>query len=279
MGANIVRSTSMTTVQTFSALPCIRGYMSQGTYGYCCLTYFKVLGVLFLGKVSCAFLPSKKACRMPKFRHSGVGQQYPYVRLMKWSLVLLLAWPILMLAATPDAFEAVHYHIDVTYDVTTHTLQGMASCTAVWRGPQPLVDLYFFLPPNTLSRPDPREPAAWSDVRYPYGFDASTLTVSSVSDEAQQPLAFALHDDQAVPVGRVPDRALLHVRLPRPYHPGERVQVVVAFTTRLPEAKNWGHYRGIVALDGLWYPCSCPTAKAPGCGACKNLSMPTIPCA
>jgi len=54
-----------------------------------------------------------------------------------------------------------------------------------------------------------------------------------------------------MPVGRVPDRALLHVRLPRLYHPGERVQVVMAFTTRLPEAKNWGHYRSIVALDGL----------------------------
>ena len=184
--------------------------------------------------------------------------QGTYVRLVRWSLVLLLAWPILVRAATPDAFEAVHYHIDVTYDAPTHTLQGMAACTAVWRGPQPLVDLYFFLPPNTLSRPDPREPAALSDLRYPYGFDAATLTVSSVSDEAQQPLAFALHDDHAMPVGRVPDRALLHVRLPRLYHPGERVQVVMAFTTRLPEAKNWGHYRSIVALDGLWYPTLVP---------------------
>src|SRR5215475_9445243 len=181
-----------------------------------------------------------------------------YGRLMRWSLGLLLAWPLLVRAAAPDAFDAVHYHIDVTYDAATHTLQGVVSCTAVWRGTYPLSDLYFFLPPNTLSRPDPREPAAFSDLRYPYGFDAATLTVSSVSDEAQQPLAFALHDDHAVPVGRVPDRALLHVRLPRPYYAGERVQVVIAFATRLPEAKNWGHYRGIVALDGLWYPMLVP---------------------
>ena len=179
-------------------------------------------------------------------------------RLMRWSLVLLLAWLPLVWAATPDAFDAVHYQVDVTYDAASHTLRGVVSCTAVWRGTDPLGELYFFLPPNTLSRPDPREPAAFSDLRYPYGFDAATLTVSSVSNEAQQPLAFALHDDHTVPVGRVPDRALLHVRLPRPYHTGARVQVVIAFATRLPEAKNWGHYRGIVALDGLWYPLLVP---------------------
>jgi hypothetical protein len=161
-------------------------------------------------------------------------------------------------AVPPDAFDAVHYHVDVTYDAATHTLQGHLSCAAVWRGDQGLGELYFFLPPNTLSRPDPREPAVFSDLRYPYGFDAATLTVSSVHDEAQQPLTFAQHDDHAVPAGRVPDRAILHVRLPRPYHSGERVQVVIAFATRLPEAKNWGHYRGIVALDGLWYPTLVP---------------------
>ena len=36
------------------------------------------------------------------------------------------------------------------------------------------------------------------------------------------------------------------------------MQVVIAFATRLPEAKNWGYYRGIVALDGLWYPMLVP---------------------
>jgi hypothetical protein len=184
--------------------------------------------------------------------------QGTYGRLVRWSLVLLLAWPLHVWAVTPDAFDAVHYHVDVTYDAATHTLRGHLSCAAVWRGDQGLGELYFFLPPNTLSRPDPREPAVFSDLRYPYGFDAAALTVTSVRDEAQQPLTFALRDDHAVPAGRVPDRAILHVRLPRPYHPGERVQVVIAFATRLPEAKNWGHYRGIVALDGLWYPTLVP---------------------
>ena len=81
MGENVVRSTAMLTVQTFSPLPCIRGYMSQGTYG----------------------------------------------RLVGWSLVLLLAWPILVWAATPDAFDAVHYQVDVTYDAAAHTRSGQAS--------------------------------------------------------------------------------------------------------------------------------------------------------
>src|SRR6266516_2302682 len=49
------------------------------TGGYCWPTSFKVLGVLFLGEVSPAFLPSKKACWTRIFRHLGVGQQYPGV--------------------------------------------------------------------------------------------------------------------------------------------------------------------------------------------------------
>jgi hypothetical protein len=43
---------------------------------------FKGLGVLFLGEVSPAFLPSKQACWTHKFRHLGVGQQYPLVFLV-----------------------------------------------------------------------------------------------------------------------------------------------------------------------------------------------------
>ena len=41
------------------------------------LPNFEVLRVLFLGTVFSAFLPSKKACWAPKFRHLGVDQQYP----------------------------------------------------------------------------------------------------------------------------------------------------------------------------------------------------------
>ena len=44
-------------------------YVWMKTFGYCWRTYFKVLGVLFLGEVSPAFLPSKKACGTHKFRH------------------------------------------------------------------------------------------------------------------------------------------------------------------------------------------------------------------
>jgi hypothetical protein len=47
--------------------------------GYCWSTPFKVLGVLFLGGVSSAFLPSKKACWTHIFRHVGVDQQYRVV--------------------------------------------------------------------------------------------------------------------------------------------------------------------------------------------------------
>src|SRR4030095_12030485 len=52
---------------------------SHLTFGYCWPTSFKVLEVLFLGGISSAFLPSKKACWTHKFRHMGGGQQYPPV--------------------------------------------------------------------------------------------------------------------------------------------------------------------------------------------------------
>jgi len=177
---------------------------------------------------------------------------------MGWGVALLLTWPLLTWATMPEAFEAVHYDLEVAYDATTHTLQGVVTCTATWHGGPALLDLYFFLPPNTLSRLDPREPAAFSDLRYPHGFDAAKLTVATVRDESQHTLMFALHDDSAVPVGHVPDQAVLQVRLSRPYNAGERFQVSIAFTTRLPQALNWGYYRGTVALDGQWYPMLVP---------------------
>src|SRR4029450_4359840 len=40
------------------------------------LPNFKVLRVLFLGEISSAFLPSKKACWAHQFRYLGVRQQY-----------------------------------------------------------------------------------------------------------------------------------------------------------------------------------------------------------
>jgi hypothetical protein len=41
------------------------------------LPSFQGLGVLFLGEVSSAFLPSLKACETHQFRYLGVSQQYP----------------------------------------------------------------------------------------------------------------------------------------------------------------------------------------------------------
>jgi hypothetical protein len=179
----------------------------------------------------------------------------------RWGLVwltLLLTSPLPGWTATQEAFQAVHYRLEVTYDAAAHTIQGQTAFSATWQGPEPLTALHFFLPPNTLRRRDPRAPAAYSDLRYARGFSAASLTVHRVTDGALQALSFYLQDDPAVPVGRVPDQAVLRIALPRPYQAGERLDVNIAFTTRLPQAKNWGVYRGTVALDGLWYPMLVP---------------------
>jgi hypothetical protein len=173
-------------------------------------------------------------------------------------LALLYAWPLHTWAISQEAYEAIHYHLEVAYEAPRRTIRGQVSVSAIWRGLQPLTAVYFFLPPNTLSRPDPREPAAFRDLRYARGFTAARLRVQQVHDAAKQGLPFQLQDDPAMPVGRVPDQAILQVSLPRPYQLGERFALTVTFTTRLPEAKNWGVYRGHVALDGYWYPMLVP---------------------
>lgn len=173
-------------------------------------------------------------------------------------LVLWLGSTMPGWATVPEAFDDVQYQLRVTYDTASHTITGRVTMQTTWRGAAPLSSVYFFLPPNTLQRRDPREPAAFSDGRYPRGFEAASLTVQHVTTATHAPLHFVLQDDPSAPVGHVPDQALLHVTLPRPYAPGERLALTIVFTTHVPQAKNWGHYHGIVALDGLWYPLLVP---------------------
>jgi hypothetical protein len=61
----------------WSELCCCSG--TRLTPGYCWSTPFKVLGVLFLGEVCSAFVPSKEACWAHQLRYVGVDQQYPPV--------------------------------------------------------------------------------------------------------------------------------------------------------------------------------------------------------
>lgn len=193
----------------------------------------------------------------------GIG----YAGRLLW-LVCLAGFTAPVLAgATPTAgFESVHYQLDVTYDPTAQVITGKAAISATWQGSAPLTELYFFLPPNTLSRRDKREPAAYGDLRYAKGFDAAHLTIhqianQGITDTAQTNLAFQLQDDPAVPVGHVPDQALLHIPLPQSIRAGERFNLTITFTTRLPEAKNWGHYHNVLALDGRWYPMLVPNRQ------------------
>lgn len=183
--------------------------------------------------------------------------------LRSFCCLILVIWPTGltwagMAASQLQTWTSVRYHIEATYNPTTHDIEGQATVSAIWNGAEPLASLYLFLPPNTLSRQDPREPAAYADLRYAQGFDAAYLTVHRVNDASGQSLPFQLQDDHAVSVGRVPDQALLRIVPPAPYRVGKRFTVTVAFTTRIPEAKNWGHYQGVVALDGHWYPMLVP---------------------
>ncbi len=185
-----------------------------------------------------------------------------FARSLFWLLLVVwpagLTWPGMAASQPQVAFTSVRYHMEAAYDPASHDIEGQVTISATWHGAEPLAALYLFLPPNTLSRQDPREPAAYTDLRYARGFDAARLTVRRVTDASGQNLPFRLQDDHAVSVGRVPDQAILRIVPPSPYRVGERFNVTTAFATRIPEAKNWGHYQGIVALDGHWYPMLVP---------------------
>lgn len=200
-------------------------------------------------------MPAYSVQRLPKVKRILICRLRPIY--LWWSLCLVI-WPLSGWPMSSEGFESVHYQLDVTYDAATQRIHGQMSFGATWRENGPLTAIYFFLMPNTLSRRDPREPAAFHDLRYVKGFDTSHLTVRQVTNRAGNPLPFEQQDDPAVPVGHVPDRGLLRVALAQPYHAGERVHFTIAFETRLPRAKNWGVYRGVLALDGRWYPMLVP---------------------
>ena len=178
-------------------------------------------------------------------------------RLYLWFFFLLVG-PGMQWAYAQDAFENVQYRLAVTYTPETRTIHGYATIRGVWQGTQPLEALHFFLPPNTLQRRDPRQSAGYSDLRYAAGFRGARLTVHQVVERPQRSLTFTLRDDTTVPVGHVPDQAILYVSLPRLYQQGETWEVTITFTTTVPYAKNWGIYRGVLALDGQWYPMLVP---------------------
>lgn len=180
---------------------------------------------------------------------------------------MLLVWLLGMLgccglrqslAAPAAAWHDVHYHLDVRYDVESHTIYGDMTITALWQGNMPLSTVPLFLPPNTLQRRDRREPAAFHDQRYPRGFAAASLRLQHITDGSGRALPSTLQDDPEVPVGRVPDQGIAMITLPQPLSPGQQLILQLRFITRIPRARNWGHVDGIVALAGLWYPALIP---------------------
>jgi hypothetical protein len=78
-------------------------YRVQKTGGYCWPTPFKVRRVLFLGGISAAFLPSKKASWAHQFSYLRVGQQYPGVFQSRMYIEMVSVCPTLSLLLFPCA--------------------------------------------------------------------------------------------------------------------------------------------------------------------------------
>jgi hypothetical protein len=83
---------------------CGRGIQPvEETGGYCWPTPFKVRRVLFLGGISAAFLPSKKASWAHQFSYLRVGQQYPGVFQSRMYIEMVSVCPTLSLLLFPCA--------------------------------------------------------------------------------------------------------------------------------------------------------------------------------
>lgn len=69
------------------------------------------------------------------------------------AMVAAFMTPAVVWSMPQNAFEAVHYRLDVTYDPTAHSIHGQVSVSAVWQGAQPLTALYFFLSAAQYAEP------------------------------------------------------------------------------------------------------------------------------
>jgi len=154
------------------------------------------------------------------------------------------------------------YHIEVTFDPKTHTLQGVSTVEYHNSSDQTLNSIYFLLLLNQFKKKNPFLHEITVDERYWNGFDPSWTKIESVSTAEGNQLPYELERGPLLYPFRSYslDETVLRVDLPRPLTPGSSVTVKIAFTTKashlsdLISSLRSGYKLGIYSWLWFWYP-------------------------
>ena len=180
-----------------------------------------------------------------------------------WLLCCLLMALIALPSFAQDEIQTsgqTAYDLDVTADLSRHTLSGEARVTYVNDGDASLEELYFWLMPNHRQVPNPHLDPLYIDRIYPSGFDPASLEVRAVTDAEGEPLDYGLQTGPAIFQTYSLAETLLRVELPETLASGARTTVAIHFTTQIPESYQGdeSHVDGVYAWRFGWHPVAIP---------------------
>ncbi|MBI3802379.1 MAG: BamA/TamA family outer membrane protein [Nitrospirae bacterium] len=165
---------------------------------------------------------------------------------------MILLLPLFLLFGFSSAWAASpeyqpEYQIVAAYSETTQRIYGSETIHFTNESPVPLSEIYLFLYPNLYLEKDPRAEITAFQQTYPVGFNTGEMEVTAIQDA---------HGDSLSSFPELfKNNMLMRVPLPRPIGPGESFDVIVHFTTVIPEKYGvFGQYRNLVTLQGGWYP-------------------------
>jgi hypothetical protein len=174
--------------------------------------------------------------------------------------VLSLLAPQLSAQAQP-AYS--HYTIEVTFDPQSHTLSGRQTIEYLNDSDYTLSAVYFLLLPNYDREPNPYLDPGLLDALYPEGFDPAWMRIDSITDGEGNALSYELMEGPAVFQTYSLADTLLRVELPHPLPPGERVELMISFTTKFPHTLRGdeGRYLGVYTWRFGWNPIAIPASE------------------
>lgn len=166
-------------------------------------------------------------------------------------IVVALATSIATPGAAADAVAS--YTIDVSLDVTTHSLTAREEIEWVNTTSAPATELRFHLYLNGFANPDTTFMQGWGRARWwpdgGWGWIRWTELALADGRDLLAGLELVQPDD-----GNPSDATVVRVPLPEPLGPGETIRLVGRFAAQLPEIIARTGYVDDFYLVGQWFP-------------------------
>ncbi|HEY8924630.1 MAG TPA: hypothetical protein VIU64_09625 [Polyangia bacterium] len=153
--------------------------------------------------------------------------------------------------------------LSATLDPQARRVTGTATWSLVNASDRPLAELLFWLYPNRYRERPPSLGDVGFDWFYPNGFSPGSMTIRAVRVLASGKVASAAQAAFVSAGSPAGGETLLRVTLPAALAPGDRVDVALDFTTRVPERLGaFGCVKAGCTLLAGFYPF--PLALGPG---------------